>query len=63
MLENHVNEALEQLNMEAKVKKVEEIQDIIRYVVMSTPALVIDDHVVASGKVLSIGQLTKLLSK
>jgi small redox-active disulfide protein 2 len=44
------------------VEKVEDINDIIEYGVMMTPALVIDGELKAVGKVLSQEQIAELLS-
>jgi small redox-active disulfide protein 2 len=57
----NVKEALEQTGQEATVEKVEDIQAIIGYGVMSTPALVIDDQVVAKGKVVKTKDIVKML--
>ncbi|WNF38404.1 thioredoxin family protein [Bacillaceae bacterium IKA-2] len=60
-LEERVKEVLEETSIEANIEKVEDIQEIIKYGVMSTPALVIDGKVVSSGKVLSVKELKKIL--
>jgi small redox-active disulfide protein 2 len=60
-LYEHVEEALKSLNMEAELGKVTDISEIIEYGVMSTPALVIDDEVVVSGKVPDVSELIKIL--
>lgn len=46
-----VREALSETGMSANVEKVEDIQRIMEYDVMSTPALVVDDKVILSGRV------------
>jgi small redox-active disulfide protein 2 len=48
--------------IEAEVRKVEDIQEIVSYGVMSTPGLVVDGTVVCSGRVPSAEELRKLLS-
>lgn len=58
----NVKEALEQTGIEATVEKVEDIQAIIGYGVMSTPALVIDDKVLVKGKVAKTKEIIKLIS-
>lgn len=62
-LERHTNDALNDLNIEATVEKVQDHKDIMKYNVMATPGLVIDGKVVSSGRVLSKGQIKKLLQK
>jgi small redox-active disulfide protein 2 len=61
-LEQNVREAIAQLGINADVQKVEEIPQIMRYGVMSTPALVIDEKVVSSGKLLSVEEIKALLA-
>lgn len=53
--------ALTHLGMTAEIIKVTDYADIAAYGVMSTPALVIDDKVVAVGKVLLSADIEKLL--
>lgn len=61
-LEKNTIAALEELNLEAEVEKVEEIREIMKYKVMSTPALVVDDKVVSTGTLLTVKELKALLS-
>lgn len=62
-LMDNVKEALGELNMEAEVKKVTEVEDIMKYGVMKTPALVIDENVVSSGKVNKVKEIKKYIEK
>jgi small redox-active disulfide protein 2 len=50
VLYNNVNSACRELSVDAKITKVEDYADIASYGVMTTPALVIDEKVVAFGK-------------
>lgn len=59
-LEENVKEALKELGIEATVEKVEDFKDIMTYGVMQMPALVIDDKVKSSGKVLTVKDIKKL---
>ena len=52
-LEANAVQAARELGLEAEVIKVHDISDIMRYGVMSTPALVVDEEVKFSGKLLS----------
>lgn len=61
-LEVNVHEAVEQLGINAQVEKVEDIPTIMKYGVMSTPALVIDEKVVSTGKLLTVGEVKEKLS-
>ncbi|AHM58036.1 hypothetical protein EAL2_808p05330 (plasmid) [Peptoclostridium acidaminophilum DSM 3953] len=63
MLLEHVNEAIEKTGIEAEVVKVEDMAEIVSYGVMSTPALVIDEVVVSSGKILMTKDIVKLIQK
>ena len=60
-LEKVTRNAVKELNIDATVEKVEDIQKIMEYAVMRTPALVIDEKVVLSGQVPKINQLKDLL--
>ena len=60
-LEEVTRNAVKELNIDATVEKVEDIQKIMEYAVMRTPALVIDEKVVLSGQVPKINQLKDLL--
>ncbi|MBN2878051.1 MAG: TM0996/MTH895 family glutaredoxin-like protein [Clostridia bacterium] len=52
-LADNTKKALEEMNIEADIIKVTEMSDILKHGVMSTPALVIDGKIVASGRVLT----------
>ncbi|MDD5160783.1 MAG: thioredoxin family protein [Sulfuricurvum sp.] len=45
----------------AQIEKVEDIQKIMEYGVMSTPGLVIDGKVVSTGKLLTINEIKDLI--
>jgi hypothetical protein len=50
-LEELAREVASDLGVEATFTKVKEMDDIMAYDVMSTPALVIDDEVKSSGRI------------
>ncbi|MDP1620569.1 MAG: thioredoxin family protein [Candidatus Moranbacteria bacterium] len=56
-LEQNTKQALEELKIEAVVEKVTDIQDIIGYGIMSTPALVVDGNVLLAGMVPSVNDI------
>lgn len=60
-LEANAKEAVKEMGIEATIEKVEDIKSIMSYGVMSTPALVVDDEVKATGKVLSKDDIKKYL--
>lgn len=59
--ESMVRQALSELQVEANVQKVEDIQDIMKYDVLSTPAVVIDEEVKIKGRVPSLAELKVLI--
>ncbi|WP_456423498.1 thioredoxin family protein [Lutibacter sp.] len=61
--EEILNAVIEQLNLDFKVQKIEDIQEIMNYNVMSTPAIVIDDVVVLKGGVPSLSDAKEILEK
>jgi small redox-active disulfide protein 2 len=60
-LENAARTAAETFDFEINVSKVSKIDDIMDYGIMITPALVINDKVVSSGKALSVEQVKKYI--
>lgn len=60
-LEKAANEAVNELGVDARVTKEEDIMKIMGYGVMRTPGLVINDKVVASGKLLSVSEIMSLI--
>ena len=54
--------AVHALGLEAQIEKVEKIVDIMKFGVMSTPALVVDGVVKSVGKVLSPDDIKKYLA-
>jgi len=60
-LYENTKKALEESGTVAEIVKVEDIPSIMKYGVMSTPALVIDGQVKSSGKVASVGEIMGML--
>ena len=60
-LEKHTRLAVTELGNGAEVLKVEDITKIIQYNVVSTPALVINEKVVMSGRVPSVSEIKELI--
>ncbi len=54
-------EAVEQKGINAEIEYITDMERVMGYGVMSMPALVIDEKVVSSGKVLKVKDVTKLL--
>ncbi len=61
-LEARTQEALADLGLGATVEKVTDYPTIVGYGVMSTPALVVDEQVVVSGRVPTTAQLRELIA-
>ena len=63
ILEKKTIDAVAELNLDASIEKVEDIMKIMEFGVMKTPALVIDEKVVFSGRIPSESELKKLLTQ
>ena len=61
LLMANAESAVKALGVEATVEKVEKIQDIMKFGVMVTPALVVDGQVKSAGKVLSTEDIKKYM--
>ena len=61
-LDKVTRKAVEELQLNVPVEKVEDIQKIMEYAVMRTPALVIDEKVILTGQVPKISELKELLT-
>lgn len=62
VLYQNAQEAVSSLGLDAEVEKVEDIQQIIKFGVMSTPSLAVDGKVRVTGKVASVDEIKKLLA-
>ena len=60
-LEANTRQAIKELGIEATVEKVQDIESMMAYGIMSTPALVVDEQVKLSGRVPSAEELKKYL--
>ncbi len=61
-LEARTRTALAELGAVAQIEHVVDLGEIAGYGVMRTPALVVDDQVVVSGRVPTAGQLREVLA-
>jgi len=59
----NVEQAVTDLGLDAEIEKVTEINDIMAFGVIMTPALAVDGEVKAAGKVLSVDQIKELLQQ
>lgn len=62
-LSANAEQAANEIGMEYEIEKVQDINDIVSFGVMSTPALAVDGKVLASGKLLSPDEIQNLLKE
>ena len=58
-----VQEAVDELQVEATVEELKDMQDILKYPILITPGLVINEKVVSSGQVLTKEKIKQLIAK
>ncbi len=61
-LEAATRKAVNMMGMEAEIIKVEDYAEIMKYPILSTPALVINEKVVVSGRVPGVEQISTWLA-
>jgi len=59
---SNVQEALKQTNMEADLEKVEDIEEMMKYNILTTPALVIDGDIKVKGRIAQVSEIIELLN-
>lgn len=57
----NVMEAVKQLGIDAEVSKIEDIEEMMKYNVLSTPVLVIDEVIKIKGRVAEVSEIKALL--
>jgi small redox-active disulfide protein 2 len=62
-LEKLTREVVEQNGFDATITKVEDIMDIMKYNVMATPALVVNEKVEIKGRIPSADEIKQVLLK
>jgi len=62
-LERRTREALAELNLQAQVLKVGDLDGIVSYGILRTPGLVIDEKVVYQGGVPPVSKIKELIVK
>lgn len=60
---SNVLEALKQSNIEANVVKVEDIEEMMKYNVLTTPVLMIDGEMKVKGRIAQVSEIVELLKK
>lgn len=58
---NNVIEALNKLDIQADVNKIEDIEEIMKYNILATPVLMIDDEIKVQGRVPDINEIKTFL--
>lgn len=58
---NNVMEALKISDIQAEVIKIEDIEEIMKYNVLTTPVLMIDDAVKVKGRVPDVSEIRSML--
>ena len=61
-LMEHTEAAAKALGLEYRIEKVTQLEQIMKYGVMMTPALAVDGHVKVVGKIPSVDEIKKLLA-
>ena len=61
-LEKHARDAVAQLGVEATIEKVSDLDEYLKYGVLATPALVVNEKLVVSGRVPAASQIVSLVS-
>ena len=62
-LDKLTHDVVEKNGIDATITKVDDIMEIMKYGIMSTPALVVDGKVVVKGRVPSADEIKQLLTK
>lgn len=61
-LEKNLHKAIEELNIEVTIEKVDDLIELVSYGVMTTPGFVVNDEVKSVGKSLSVKEIKKILT-
>ncbi len=62
-LAENAAQAAREIGLDAQVEKVTDLEAIVSYGVLRTPALVVDEKVMSLGRVLSSAEIVQLLQK
>lgn len=61
MLETNVRQAIRELDLSLKIRKVTDFNEIIAYGIMQIPVLLINEEIKASGEVLTVDEIKKMI--
>lgn len=59
---NNVLEAIKQTGVEADVTKIDDIEEMMKYNILTTPVLMIDEVIKIKGRVADISEIRQLLT-
>lgn len=62
-LYTNTKEAVAKLGIEAEIEKIEDLMEIVKLGVMTSPSLMKDGKLIVSGQVVSTDKIVKLLQK
>lgn len=60
---NNVLEAIKQTGAEVTAEKIEDIEEMLRYNILTTPVLMINEVAIIKGRVADINEIKKLLTE
>ncbi len=58
---HNAEEAVKQLGIEANIIKIEDIEEMMQYNVLTTPVLMIDEQIKIKGRIAQIDEIKELL--
>ncbi|PIQ15942.1 MAG: redox-active disulfide protein 2 [Flavobacteriales bacterium CG18_big_fil_WC_8_21_14_2_50_32_9] len=58
---SNVLEALKQTNIEANVEKIEDIEEMMKYNILTTPVLMINGEIKVKGRIAQVSEIVELL--
>lgn len=61
-LEANAKQAVREAGLDIEIEKVTDLREIMKFQVLSTPGLVIDDQVKMTGRVPSVDEIKKMLA-
>ncbi|MEP4534468.1 MAG: thioredoxin family protein [Cyclobacteriaceae bacterium] len=58
---NNVLEALKQTQAEARTEKIEDLEEMMKYNILTTPVLMIDGEIKVKGRIAHVNEIVELL--
>jgi small redox-active disulfide protein 2 len=58
---SNVLEALKQTNIEANVEKIEDIEEMMKYNILTTPVLVINGEIKIKGRIAQVNEIVEII--